>query len=77
MFMKLTDTFFLAWLKDKPFSFSRNSIKYWKKIVKTATLKAQKEISGTKVKVNISNVQLDILFDIGLVNERTYIMFLF
>lgn len=47
------------------------------KIVKTATLKAQKEISGTKVKVNISNVQLDILFDIGLVNERTYIMFLF
>lgn len=30
-----------------------------------------------KVKVNISNVQLDILFDIGLVNERTYIMFLF
>lgn len=76
MFMKLTDTF-LAWLKDKPFSFSRNSIKYWKKIVKTATLKAQKEISGTKVKVNISNVQLDILIDIGLVNERTYIMFLF
>lgn len=41
--------------------------------MKTATLKTQKEISGTKVKVNISNVQLDILFDIGLINERTYI----